>query len=84
MALALRFGCLIYIDDEILELAQILREPEKTAENLSNSPSKEKRSKYELYSDDELHRIINEAIKKEDYETAAIIKEEIDRRKKRS
>jgi len=84
VALALRFGCPIYIDDEILELAQILREPEKTAENLPNSPGKEKGSKYELYSDEELHRIIDEAIKKEDYETAAIIKEEIDRRKKRS
>ncbi len=84
VALALRFGCPIFIDDEILELAQILSEPDKSGENPGESTEGEgdKGSKYGLYSEDELYRMIDEAIKTEDYETAAIIRDEIDKRKR--
>ena len=84
VALALRFGCPIYIDDEIMELAQILIEPDKSEENSSdnNGNDEDKDSKYGLYTDEELYRMIDDAIKTEDYETAAIIRDELDRRKK--
>ena len=82
VALALRFGCPIYMAEDILdnvgititsstidEEADIL-EPEKT--------------KYDGYSNDELSKMIDDAVKKEDYEKAAIIRDELERRKKKN
>ena len=38
--------------------------------------------KYDSYSDEELYRMIDEAIKTEDYERAASLRDEIEKRKK--
>lgn len=88
VALALRFGCPIYITEEILEKAGITitsSDPDVPAgtgaesENSGESGS----TPYETYSDEELYKMIDEAVKTEDYEKAASIRDEIDRRKKR-
>jgi uncharacterized protein len=86
VALALRFACPIYITEEILEKAGITITPaeadpssEDDTENLFETGN----SKFESYSDEELYKMIDEAVKTEDYERAASIRDEIDKRKKR-
>lgn len=85
VAIALRFGCPIYITEEILEKAQITNVPSDSelippAENISPP---EHNSKYESNTDEELYKMIDEAVKKEDYERAAVVRDEIEKRKKR-
>ena len=86
VALALRFGCPIYITEDILEKAGItinpsdadiadVNEVEKIFETGSN--------KYGSYSDEELYKMIDESVKTEDYERAAAIRDEIDKRKRK-
>lgn len=86
VALALRFGCPIYITEDILEKAGItinpsdadiadVNEVEKIFETGSN--------KYGSYSDEELYKMIDESVKTEDYERAAAVRDEIDKRKRK-
>jgi hypothetical protein len=85
VALALRFNCPIYITEDILEKAGIVINP---SESTTNTVSDEdviyqpETGKYDSYSDEELYRMIDEAIKTEDYERAASIRDEIEKRKK--
>ena len=85
VAIALRFGCPIYINEEILEKAQLTNAPSDT--ELSNSSEndniQESSPKYATYSDEELYKMIDEAVKTEDYERAAAIRDEIEKRKKK-
>jgi hypothetical protein len=86
VALALRFGCPIYITEEILEKAGITITPaeaDTSAEADTNNLYESGNSKYENYTDEELYKMIDEAVKTEDYERAASIRDEIDKRKKR-
>ena len=86
VAIALRFGCPIYIDNDILEKAQLTNTPSdvdlvSSGESGSlNEPS----SKYSSLSDDELYKLIDDAVKTEDYERAASIRDEIEKRKKKN
>ncbi|MBN1107449.1 MAG: bifunctional nuclease family protein [Bacteroidales bacterium] len=85
VAIALRFGCPIYIDDEIMEKAQLTNSPAEA----ESGPEGEQESTYQpagrfdTYSDDELFKMIDEAVKTEDYERAASIRDEIEKRKKK-
>jgi len=85
VAIALRFGCPIYINEEILEKAQLTNAPSDT--ELSNSSGdnniQESSPQYATYSDEELYKMIDEAVKTEDYERAAAIRDEIEKRKKK-
>ena len=88
VALALRFGCPIYITEEILDKAGITittsdSEPsaETDRESLFDSGGG---SSYDSYSDEELFKLIDDAVKTEDYEKAATIRDEIEKRKKKS
>ncbi|MDY0097837.1 MAG: bifunctional nuclease family protein [Bacteroidales bacterium] len=87
VALALRFGCPIYITEEILEKAGITispgAEPENLAGNENDGVADLGSSKFDSYSDEELYKMIDESIKTEDYERAAIIRDEIEKRKKK-
>ncbi len=40
-------------------------------------------TKYDSYSDEELYKMIDDAVKTEDYERAASIRDEIEKRKKK-
>ena len=86
VALALRFGCPIYITEDILEKAGItvnpsdsetadVNEVEKIFETGSN--------KHGSYSDEELYKMIDESVKTEDYERAAAVRDEIEKRKRK-
>jgi bifunctional DNase/RNase len=88
VALALRFGCPIYITEEILDKAGIIITTSESgtsddAEKESDSLYESGNSRYENYSDEELFKMIDEAVKTEDYERAASIRDEIDKRNKR-
>ena len=86
VALALRFGCPIFITEEILENAGITinqASPETQEGNPVDSILEPESSKYDSFSDDELYKIIDEAVKTEDYERAAAIRDEIEKRKRK-
>jgi uncharacterized protein len=87
VALALRFSCPIYITEEILEKAGITITPtenESSAEADSDTLFETGNSRFETYSDEELYKMIDEAVKTEDYERAASIRDELDKRRKKS
>lgn len=86
VALALRFGCPIYITEEILEKAGITINPasaDTPAGNSFDSILEPGTSKYDSFSDEELYKMIDEAVRTEDYERAAAIRDEIERRKRK-
>ncbi len=86
VAIALRFECPIFITEEILDKAGIYINPTDSEEGLSNetgSPFESDSTKYESYSNEELYKMIDEAVKTEDYERAASLRDEIDRRKRK-
>ena len=83
VALALRFGCPIFITDEILEKAGITINTEAEAAAGQLEENQSSGDKYDAYSDDELFKIIDESVKAEDYERAAAVRDEIEKRKKR-
>ena len=85
VAIALRFGCPIYITEEILDKAGITistTEGEVAASGDSDTIFETDNSKYASYSDEELFKMIDEAVKTEDYEKAASIRDEIEKRNK--
>jgi uncharacterized protein len=84
VALALRFECPIFITEEILEKAGITVNPgdsELSSANDIDNIFEPERAKYESNSDEELFKMIDEAVKTEDYERAAAIRDEIEKRK---
>ncbi len=86
VAIALRFGCPIYITEEILEKAGITISPsdgEVTATSDTDTIFETEHAKYGSYSDEELYKMIDEAVKTEDYERAASIRDEIEKRNKK-
>ncbi len=86
VALALRFGCPIYITEEILNKAGITvnpESPESSASSQVDSILDPESSKYDSLSDEELYKMIDEAVKTEDYEKAAAIRDELEKRKRK-
>ena len=86
IALALRFNCPIYIAEDIMDKAGITLAPsesEALAGNESENDDTGESSKYAIYSDEELYKMIDEAVKTEDYEKAAAIRDELELRKKK-
>jgi uncharacterized protein len=86
VAIALRFGCPIFITEEILEKAGITVNPAET--EVSSASDTEsvldpKSAKYDTYSDEELYKMIDKAVSVEDYELAAAIRDELEQRKKK-
>ncbi|TDS16169.1 bifunctional nuclease family protein [Sphingobacterium paludis] len=97
VALAVRFGSPIYTYDFIMDAAGIIIESNDFAflENIENLPQKENtlhkepepekkkqtKSPYANLNDEQLEATLNKAIEAEQYETAAKIRDEIERRK---
>jgi uncharacterized protein len=85
VAIALRFGCPIFITEEILDKAGITI---NQAEGDIPGPDtdevvEQENTTYDSYTDDELFKMIDDAVKTEDYERAASIRDEIEKRKKK-
>jgi uncharacterized protein len=86
VAIALRFGSPIFITEEILKKAGITVNPtdsEISSVNEVENFFESEKTKYDTYSDEELYKMIDEAIKTEDYEKAASVRDEIEKRKKK-
>lgn len=87
VALALRFGCPIYITEEILQKAGITvtaSETETTADGDNDTIFETGGTTgFESFTDEELYKMIDESVKTEDYEKAAAIRDEIEKRNKR-
>ncbi len=86
VALALRFECPIFITEEILEKAGITvnpSEPDTSTSAENESVFSPESNKYTSYTDEELYKMIDDSVKTEDYERAASIRDEIEKRKKK-
>lgn len=85
VALALRFGCPIFITEEILEKAGITISQSDTdmSQTVDEDLPGQSGNRYDTYSDEELFKIIDESVKSEDYERAAAVRDELDKRKKK-
>jgi uncharacterized protein len=89
LALAIRFGCPIYIYGEIMETSGIvlIEEPEGTMEEYSTveetAPETEtEKTDYTIYTYKELEKMLSDALAHEDYEKAAKIRDELNKREK--
>ena len=83
VALALRFKCPIYTTEEILSKAGIIFDQEgmSTVDEPENENSTYGSSEFENFNEEELTKMMNEAITQENYERASKIRDEITRRK---
>lgn len=85
VALALRFGSPIYITEDIMEKAGIVIKGDEYDNEILTPGESEKEDTgdedaFGSYSSKELKDMLQEAIKAEDYEKAAAIRDEIDKR----
>lgn len=94
IALAIRFGCPIYIYGNIMETSGIVLMEEPESENRENSEEfstvsepastgyEKEKTDYSIYTSKELERLIMDALANEDYEKAAAIRDELNKREK--
>jgi len=93
VALALRFNCPIYTYETILDQAGVILDKEiplnppqlettieLTTESSKEQATKPKDSSYARLSETALTKRLNQALEKEDYELAALIRDELNRR----
>lgn len=82
LALAVRFGCPIYTYESILENGKIVTDEEETKEKkVVIQHDEPEGDRLERMTIDELQRLLQEVLEKEDYIKAASIRDEINRRK---
>ncbi|MEO6189953.1 MAG: bifunctional nuclease domain-containing protein [Saprospiraceae bacterium] len=81
LAMAVRFNCPIFTYEFIMEGAGVIMD--ELEENPVQNKSKmiTKNMSYEKYSSEELNKLLSKVIGEEDYEKAAKIRDEINRRK---
>ncbi len=82
VSLSLRFNCPIYTYEKIMKDASIDENSLKVKEDdteIEHTLSDE--NEYEYYTDEELLKMLDEAVQEENYEQASHIRDEIERRK---
>ncbi len=81
LALAVRFNCPVYTYEFIMEAAGVVLE-EAEGEIKKQTAQKEKNQKaFSSYSTDELEKLLKKVLEEENYEKAAHIRDEINKRK---
>ena len=81
VALAVRFGCLIYTYDNILDSAGILMDEDDKKKKVVVTHNDDKSDDLKKMTVPELESMLNEVLEHEDYIKAASIRDEINRRK---
>ncbi|MCD4791726.1 MAG: bifunctional nuclease family protein [Bacteroidales bacterium] len=83
VAIALRFKAPIFVKESIMTKAGMLFDEDKgkLVENSEDSKSEDTKKKYIDMTDDELNKLMEESVKNEDYETASLIRDELNKRK---
>lgn len=81
VALAIRFNCPIYTYDSILLEAGIVMEDEITIADTTETAETDEDDKFSQYLTKELEKMLQEAIDKEDFERASVLRDEIKKRK---
>ena len=83
VALAIRFNCPIYTDEEILKEIGVMFEvnSEKNTDNDIKSEEEDRENELSLLSDEELNDMLNEAVESENFELASLIRDELKKRK---
>lgn len=79
VALALRFKCPIYTYHQVMEEAGIVMDDIDTEDGLDQETTTD--DGYERYDIADLESLLNDAIENEDYATASILRDEINKRK---
>ena len=83
IAIAIRFGCPIFTHKEILKKAGIIVKKDSSSPAVKKKENdKKSENKMDSYNLTELKNLLNEAIEKENYEYASILRDEIKKRKK--
>lgn len=91
IAIALRFGCPIYTYEDIIEQSGIIldlhtegspKSSSETEEEDEPMPRKDRKTLLAEKSEQDLENMLNDAVSEENYEFAALIQNEISRRKK--
>lgn len=91
VALALRFRCPVYTYEDILKAAGIILDPEAKEESegmqdesdstVQEAPiSSEDESRFSGLTEEQLEKLLDDAVGNEDYEKAAAIRDELDKR----
>ncbi|MCL4145107.1 UNVERIFIED_CONTAM: hypothetical protein GTU68_058175 [Idotea baltica] len=81
IALAVRFGCPIFTYKFILEQAGVILEtPDDSPVITEGSGKARKPQGYQSYSTEALNKMLEDVLAEEDYEKAALIRDEINRR----
>lgn len=81
LAMAVRFNCPIYTYEFIMEGAGVIMDELEESNIHDKSKVITTNVSYEKYSSEELNKLLNKVINEEDYEKAAKIRDEINRRK---
>jgi bifunctional DNase/RNase len=86
LAMAVRFDCPIYTYEFILDAAGVVLEDEGDEEmgEPAEADVPEKKASLSSYSVDDLRKMLDEVLSEENYERAAEIRDEIDRRQQES
>ena len=78
IAIALRFKCPIYTNPQVMEEAGIEINEDEIQNDTTNNDERQELEEYEIY---ELEEMLHNAIEEEDYATASLLRDEINRRK---
>lgn len=84
LAMAVRFDCPIYTYEFILDAAGVVLEEtdaQTVEESESRRPQKKRGTSLSSYSVDALNKLLTEVLEEEDYERAAEIRDELNRRR---
>ena len=83
IALAVRFGCPIFTYEKVLTDAGVSIDEEPDIDDLATGNLDDDREEFDFdkFSNNELEEMMNEAIEKEEYERASLIRDILNRRK---
>jgi bifunctional DNase/RNase len=81
LALAVRFNCPVYTYEFIMEAAGVVLEEAEGETKKQIAPKEKAQKSFSSYSTDELEKLLKKVLEEENYERAAHIRDELNKRK---